>query len=466
MTTLFSTCVDITEKVIKQQTITAASLPILATLHDTSGTNITNTLFGISALNLDASYWIITNNICTNTLDINFGAAISTYALPLSLRLTTSDGTIVANAALSNVTVETGSELTLYSDTGVTLTLDFGTAKLSNAILNLIFKGINTFPSALSAKYYDNSNTLQATITLTPSKWSKREIGTLGEIFFEYGNTQTLPSINSIVNLARITDASNNIWFEADVSIPTTLKPSAIIYSNSLVLRVSDPEINLLVYEAPSNSSSIFHVTFNGELAEKSNNSRINSIVGVEYNSELKLFGTECLQAGASTSISYEGVVFPNEFTLNCFFYFTTPTTGRLITLVEKNGVFKLVKNAANSLEVSINGAVVVTSPWVAPTGQWQHLWVQKTSSQLRLRVNSGDINTTASYATTIASNTNPFIVCSGVLGLCNGIYLSSSSAETFAPFVQPLPKRRYDWSNISVYEWLNLGFLQLKSYF
>jgi hypothetical protein len=466
MTTLFSTCVNIAEKIIREQPITSAALPIAATILDETDTNITSTLFGISSLPLNASYWTVTSNTLQNQLDINFGTALTDYALPLKLRLTTSDGIILSTAAFSDVTVETGSELILFSDTGITLTLDFGTAKLSNAILNLIFKGINTFPSALSAKYYDNSDTLQATIALTAAKWSKRGIGTLGEIFFEYGNTQTLPSINSIVNLARITDASNNIWFEADVSIPTTLKPSAIIYSNSLVLRVSDPEINLLVYEAPSNSSSIFHVTFNGELAEKSNNSRINSIVGVEYNSELKLFGTECLQAGASTSISYEGVVFPNEFTLNCFFYFTTPTTGRLITLVEKNGVFKLVKNAANSLEVSINGAVVVTSPWVAPTGQWQHLWVQKTSSQLRLRVNSGDINTTASYATTIASNTNPFIVCSGVLGLCNGVYLSSDSTEDFVPFVQPLPKRRYNFDDISFFTWLNLGFLQLKRFF
>jgi hypothetical protein len=467
MTTLFSTCVDITEKVIKQQTITAASLSILATLHDTSGANITNTLFGISALSLDASYWSVTTNTLTNQLDINFGFALIDYALPLYLRLTTSDGIIVANAAFSDVTIEAGSELTLYSGTGLTLTLDFGTATLSNAILNLLFKGTaSLFPSALSAKYYNNSNALQATISLTAAKWSKREIGTLGEIFFEYGNTQTLPSINSTINLARITDASNNIWFEADISIPTTLKPNSIIYSNSLVLRIPDVAVDLMSYVSPSNNSSLLHLDFNGRLSDQSSNSKIASMSGIEYESENKLFGTECLVAGSSTSISYEGVVFPNEFTLNAFIYFTTNPSGRLVVLAEKNGVFALRKTVANNLEVSINGSAVISTSWVPSINVWNHLWVQKTSSQLRLRVNSGDINTTVSYATTPASNTNPFTVCLGVLGLCNGVYISSSSAETFEPFVQPLPKRRYNFDDISVYEWLTLGFPQLKSYF
>ena len=465
MTTLFSTCVNIAEKIIREQPITSAALPIAATILDETDTNITSTLFGISSLPLNASYWTVTSNTLQNQLDINFGTALTDYALPLKLRLTTSDGIILSTAAFSDVTVETGSELILFSDTGITLTLDFGTAKLSNAILNLIFKGINTFPSALSAKYYDNSDTLQATIALTAAKWSKRGIGTLGEIFFEYGNTQTLPSINSIVNLARITDASNNIWFEADVSIPTTLKPSAIIYSNSLVLRVSDPEINLATYTSPSNNSSLLHLDFNGRLSDQSSNSKIASMSGIEYDSENKLFGTECLVASAGTSISYEGVVFPNEFTLNAFIYFTNPVAGRLTTLAEKNGVFKLVKNAANSLEVSINGSVVITTPYSPVTGQWQHIWIQKSATTLSLRVNSADINVTTAYTTTIATNSNLFSVCSGILGLCNGIYLESG-ASAFSAMSQPLPKRRYNFDDISFYEWLNAEFPQMKLYF
>ena len=465
MTTLFSTCVDITEKVIKQQTITAASLPILATILDSTDTNITSTLFGISSLPLDSSYWDVTANSVQNQLDINFGEAIADYADPIFLRLTTSDGIIVANAALSDTTVETGSELTLYSGTGVTLTLDFGTATLSNAILNLLFKGTNTFPSALSAKYYDNSDTLQATIALTSAKWSEREIGTLGEIFFEYGNTQTLSTINSTINLARITDASNNIWFEADVVIPTTLKPSAIIYSNSLVLRVSDPEINLATYTSPSNNSSLLHLDFNGRLSDQSSNSKIASMSGIEYESEKKLFGTECLVASAGTSISYEGVVFPNEFTLNTFVYFTSPVAGRLTTLAEKNGVFALKKTSSNNLEVSINNSVVISTSWVAPLNAWQHLWVQKTATELRLRVNAADINITTSYATTIATNSNLFSVASGILGLCNGVYLESG-ASAFSAMSQPLPKRVSAWDDISVFTWLNLEFPQLKKFF
>jgi hypothetical protein len=464
MTTLFSTCVDITEKVIKQQTITAASLSILATIHNEAGANITSTLFGISALNLDASYWTITSTTITNSNDINFGFALIDYALPLYLRLTTSDGISLATSLL-DTSVESGNELILYAGTGVTLTLDFGTAKLSNAILQLLFKDNNTFPSTLSAKYYDNSNTLQATISLAPNKWSKREIGTLGEIFFEYGNTQTLPSINSTINLARITDASNNIWFEADIAIPTTLKPNAILYSNSLVLRVSDPEINLATYTSPSNNSSLLHLDFNGRLSDQSSNSKIASMSGIEYESENKLFGTECLVASAGTSISYEDVIFPNEFTFNCFCYFTTPTAGRQATLAEKNGVFKLAKTSSNSLEVSINGLVVITIPWVAPTGQWQHLWVQKSATDLKLRVNSADINVTTAYTTTIASNANLFSVCSGILGLCNGIYLESGASD-FALMTKPLPKRVSAWDDISYFTWLHLEFPQLKQFF
>jgi hypothetical protein len=465
MTTLFNTCVDITEKAIKQQTITAASLPILANILDDTDTNITSTLFGISSLPLDASYWDVTDNSVQNENDINFGEAIADYADPIFLRLTTSDGIIVANAALSDVTIETGSELTLYSGTGVTLTLDFGTAKLSNAILNLLFKGTNTFPSALSAKYYDNSDTLQATIALTAAKWSIREIGTLGEIFFEYGDTQTLPSVNSTINLARITDASNNIWFEADVSIPTTLKPSAIIFSNSLVLRVSNPEVNLATYTAPNNPNSLLHLDFNGRLSDQSSNSKIASMSGIEYESENKLFGTECLVASAGTSISYEGVVFPNEFTLNVFVYFTSPVAGRLTTLAEKNGVFVLKKTSSNNLEVSINNSVVISTSWVPVTGAWNHIYVQKSATTLSLRVNSADINIVQSYTTTIASNTNLFSVCNGILGLCNGIHLEDG-ASTFNFMSQPLPKRVSAWDDISVFTWLNLEFLQLKSYF
>jgi hypothetical protein len=464
MTTLFQTCVDIAEKTIKQQTITAASLPIVATLHNEAGANITSTLFGISSLSLDASYWDVIDNTVQNQLDINFGEGLIDYADPIFLRLTTSDGISLATSLL-DTSVESGNELILYAGTGVTLTLDFGTAKLSNAILNLLFKGINTFPSALSAKYYDNSNALQATITLAPNKWSKREIGTLGEIFFEYGNTQTLPTINSTINLARITDASNNIWFEADVAIPTTLKPNAILYSNSLVLRVSDPEINLATYTSPSNNSSLLHLDFNGRLSDQSSNSKIASMSGIEYESENKLFGTECLVASAGTSISYEDVVFPDEFTLNVFVYFTTNPSGRLVAFAEKNGVFKLVKNTANSLEVSINGAVVITTPYSPVTGQWQHIWVQKSATDLKLRVNSADINVTTAYTTTIANNANLFSVCSGILGLCNGIYLESGASD-FALMTKPLPKRVSAWDDISYFTWLHLEFPQLKQFF
>ena len=466
MTTLFQTCVDIAEKVIREQPITSAALPIAATILNDTDINITSTLFGISSLSLDASYWDVIDNTVQNQLDINFGEGLIDYADPIFLRLTTSDGIIVANAALSDVTIETGSELILYSGTGVTLTLDFGTATLSNAILNLLFKGTaSLFPSALSAKYYNNNNTLQATLALTPSKWSKKEIGTLGEIFFEYGNTQTLPTINSTINLARITDAINNIWFEADIVIPTTLKPNAIIYSNSLVLRVSDPEINLATYTSPSNNSSLLHLDFNGRLSDQSSNSKIASMSGIEYDSENKLFGTECLVASAGTSISYEDVVFPDEFTLNVFVYFTTNPAGRSVELAEKNGVFKLVKNAANSLEVSINGSVVITTPYSPVTGQWQHIWIQKSATTLSLRVNSADINVTTAYTTTIATNSNLFSVCSGILGLCNGIYLESG-ASAFSAMSQPLPKRRYNFDDISFYEWLNAEFPQMKLYF
>ena len=464
MTTLFSTCVDIAEKVIKQQTIAAASLPILATLLDSANTNITNTLFGISSLSLDASYWTVTSTTLTNTLDINFGFALTDYALPLKLRLTTSDGIIVATSVLDAV-IETGSELILYSGTGVILTLDFGTVKLSNAILNLLFKGTNTFPSALSVKYYDNSNTLQATLALTAAKWSEKEIGTLGEIFFEYGNTQTLPTINSTVNLARITDNSNNIWFEADIAIPTNLKPSSVLYSNSLVLRVQDINVDLTTYTAPNNPNSLLHLDFNGRLSDQSSNSKIASMSGIEYDSVNKLFGTECLVASAGTSISYNGVVFPNEFTFQCFCYFTTNPSGRLIALAEKNSVFSLRKTVGNSLEVGINGSVVISTPWVAPTGQWQHIWIQKSSTTLSLRVNSADINIVQSYTTTIATNSNNFNVCSNVLGLCNGIYLESG-ASAFNAMTQPLPKRVSAWDDISFFTWLNLEFPQLKKFF
>lgn len=465
MTTLFQTCVNITEKVIKRQTITAASLPILATLHDTSGANITNTLFGISALNLDASYWDVTGNTVQNQLDINFGEGLIDYADPIFLRLTTSDGIIVANAALSDVTIETGSELILYSGTGVTLTLDFGTAKLSNSILNLLFRGTNTFPSALSAKYYDNSNTLQTTIALTPSKWSEKGVGVLGEIFFEYGETQSLSTINSTINLARITDASNNIWFEADISIPTTLKPNSIVYSNSLVLRIPDVAVDLMSYVSPSNNSSLLHLDFNGRLSDQSSNSKIASMSGIEYESEKKLFGTECLVASAGTSISYEGVMFPNEFTLNIFVYFTQATNGRLIIFTEKAGIFKLAKTISNNLEVSINGSVVISTSWIPVTGAWNHIYVQKSATTLTLKVNSADINVTTAYTTTIASNANLFSVCSSILGLCNGIYLESG-ASTFSVMSQPLPKRVSAWDDISFFTWLNLEFPQLKKYF
>lgn len=465
MTTLFSTCVDIAEKVIKQQTITAASLPIVATILNDTNTNITNTLFGISSLPLNESYWAITSTTLTNTLDINFGTALTDYALPLKLRLTTSDGIAVAISTL-DATIESGSELTLYADTGVTLTLDFGTATLSNAILNLLFKGTNIFPSALSAKYYDNSDTLQTTISLTPSKWSEKEIGTLGEIFFEYGNTQTLPTINSIINLARITDTSNNIWFEADVSIPTTLKPSAILYSNSLVLRVQDINVDLATYTAPNNPNSLLHLDFNGKISDQSSNSKIASMSSIEYDSVNKLFGTECLVASAGTSISYEGVVFPNEFTFQCFCYFTTNPSGRLIALAEKSGVFRLRKTVSNNLEVSINNSVVISSSWVPATGAWQHIWIQKTSTELRLRVNELDINVTAPYTTMISTNSNLFSVVNGILGLCNGIYLDDGSAAAFIPFAQPLPKRRYSFDDISFFTWMNLEFPQLKKFF
>jgi hypothetical protein len=186
---------------------------------------------------------------------------------------------------------------------------------------------------------------------------------------------------------------------------------------------------------------------------------------GIEYESENKLFGTECLVASAGTSISYEDVVFPNEFTFNCFCYFTTPTAGRLIALTEKNGVFKLAKTSSNNLEVSINGAVVISTPYSPVISQWQHIWIQKSATELKLRVNSADIDVTTAYTTTIASNSDLFVVCSGILGLCNGIYLEDG-LSAFESFEQPLPKRRYDWSNVSFWNWVSAEFPQLKQYF
>jgi hypothetical protein len=157
--------------------------------------------------------------------------------------------------------------------------------------------------------------------------------------------------------------------------------------------------------------------------------------------------------------------VFPNEFTLNAFVYFTQTTNGRLVALAEKNGVFKLQKTVSNNLEVSINNSVVISTSWVPVTGAWNHLWVQKTATELRLRVNSADINIVTSYATTIASNTNPFVVCSGILGLCNGVYLESG-VSVFSAMSQPLPRRVSAWDDISVFTWLNLEFPQLKKFF
>ena len=465
MTTLFNTCVDITEKVIKQQSITTASLPIVATLRSASGADITSTLFSVSSLNLDATYWTVVATTVTNSLDINFTTAISNYALPLFLRLTGSDGTIFATSLLDTV-IETGNSLVLYAGASISFTLNFGSIILSNAVLNLIFKGNNIFPSTfLSAKYFDNSNTLQATIALTATKWSVRSTGTLGEIFFEYGNTTSFPTLNSVIDLARITDSSGNVWFEFPIALPTNLKPNAVIYSNSLVLRIPDPEINLAVYISPSNSNSSFFVDFNGRVSEQSNNSAVTSFTGIEYNSVDKLFGTECLICSSTTNVQYSGVAFPNTFTLNAFVYFTNATTGRLTTLAEKNGVFAVKKTVANNLEVSINNSVVISTSWVPSINVWNHIWIQKRAGQLQLKVNSSDIDVTANYSTAIASNTNLFSVCGGILGLCNGIYLESGESA-FSLMVQPLPKRRNDWSDISLYEWLNVGFTQVKQYF
>lgn len=463
--TLFTTCLDLAEKVIKQQTLSYSTLPILATLRDASDTNITNTLFGISSLNLGASHWNIAANLVTNILDINFGAAIANYASPIYLKLVTSDGIVLASSLLDAV-AETGSEMILYANSGVSFTFTFGSTTFTSAVLNLIFKGVNNFPSgSLSAKYFDATDTLQATILLTSTKWSRRYTGTLGEFYFEYGNTQNLPSINSIIDLARITDASNNVWFEFPLSLPTNLKPNAILYSNSLVLRIPDPAVDLTTYTPYPNNSSFFHVTFNGELAEKSSNAGVLSQVGIGYESEAKLFGTESLVCGATTNVQYSGVTFPNEFTLNTFFNFTTATTGRTIVLAEKNGVFKLAKTAANNLEVSVNGSVVITTSWTPSINAWQHVWVQKSATQLTLRVNSADIDLTVSYATTIATNNNSFSVGTTVLGLCNGIYIESGSAPTFMLNTQPLAKRAYDWANISFYEWISAEFPQLIAY-
>jgi hypothetical protein len=467
MTTLFQTCVDIAEKVIREQPITSAALPIAATILNDTDINITSTLFGISSLSLDASYWDVIDNTVQNQLDINFGEGLIDYADPIFLRLTTSDGIIVANAAFSDVTIEAGSELTLYSGTGLTLTLDFGTATLSNAILNLLFKGTaSLFPSALSAKYYNNSNALQATISLAPNKWSKREIGTLGEIYFEYGDTQMLPSINSIIDLTRITDASNNIWFECPIALPTNLKPSSIIYSNSLVLRILNIEVDLNTYISPTNPDSIFWVSFNGNTKNCSSNSPITSLSGIDYNSEIKLFGTETLICSSTTNIQYSDVTFPDQFTLDCFFYFTTATAGRLINFVEKSGVFNLSKTVGNNLEVSINGSVILSTSWTPVLGVWNHIRTQKTATELRLRVNASDINISTSYTTTPDTNSNPLSICTNILGLCNGVYIESGSPSTFTPFTQPLPKRVNDWSDISFFTWLNLEFPQLKKFF
>lgn len=464
MTTLFNICVDITEKLIKQEIITAY-LPILATIVDSNDTNITETLFGIPFLSLNESYWSVTSNNLTNSLDIDFGEAVSDYSLPVKLKLTTFEGVVLATSLL-NTTIEIGSGLILSSGEGISLTLNFGTSKLSNFILNAIFKGVTTYPSEFFAKYYDNGNNLRATIELTSSKWSKKGVGTLGEIFFEYGNTQTLPTINSIVNFVKITDSTNTSWFEFPISLPTNLKPNSIIYSNSLILRIPNPEVNLTVYSAPSNSSSVFYADFNGSTAEKSSNSQINSLAEINYDSELKIFGTECLICSLDTSLKYENVVFPNEFTLNCFFYFTSNPVGRSINFAEKDGVFKLAKTASNNLEVSINNSVVISQSWSPVAGQWQHIWVQKSATQLKLKVNSADINVVTPFNSVINTNSNLFSVCTNIIGLCNGIYLENGSSGNFELFSQPLPKRRYDWSDISFWEWVNLEFPQLKLYF
>jgi hypothetical protein len=218
-------------------------------------------------------------------------------------------------------------------------------------------------------------------------------------------------------------------------------------------------------YTTPNNPNSLLHLDFNGRLSDQSSNSKIASMSGIEYESENKLFGTECLVASAGTSISYEGVVFPNEFTLNAFVYFTSPVAGRLATLTEKNGVFKLQKTVANNLEVSINGSVVISTSWIPVTGVWNHIYVQKSATTLTLKVNSADINVATAYTMTIASNANLFSVCSGILGLCNGIYLESG-ASAFSAMSQPLPKRVSAWDDISFFTWLNLEFPQLKLYY
>jgi hypothetical protein len=467
--------VTLTELLLKAGTLPTNLYPVKLQITDAANINITNTYFGITELTVDSTFWtvsyasLINTTTVNNTLDITFGTALADYTSPIKLRIFTNSGVLIADQTL-DVTIETGSDLILYAGSGISFSLKFGGRGLQEFVLKTIFKNTGAAPANFYLALVNSLAAEQTRYAMIPSRWSNQYINNLGQASYEYGETKTLTlASQSIVKKFVVYDAASSgvVWFTGDIGLPSTEKSGSIIYSNSVKLNLVDTTVTN--YAPGTNTASLLHINFNGHLFDVADSVQPLSFSDITFNAVEKLFGTECVIGGATSSLSYTNINIPSTFTLQTFVKFSSSASGRTILFFNKLNVLKLEKTGSNNLELSVNGSVVMSVPWLPVSNAWQHIWIQKKATTLQLRVNSADINTSISYSTAVTNTTQNTVLLlstAPLLGASNGVYLSSDDSLSFTAFASITMPNAYNVKELDFNHWINSNASQITGYF
>lgn len=462
--------IDIVFKLLKGESLSVLAPVKIKFFSGT--TDKTLDLFGFTSYSVTTDKWNSpSSKQISNNTNLIIGTLLEDFSGTLTLKFyTNTDQELFTHAYNANLL--SGSSYTIFVNS-LKVSLPNLTTNLSHFLLNYLFRNVTSDkPTSWYLEFQEaNSSPYQSRFPLEMSNFSKvytNEIGwkcvSYGEYFFATTNSDKELKYGKLFPFS----SGGGSWFDAVELLSHNVYTGRVIevYNNNFVISLP-PQTLTSDFLQPSDSNCIFYVDFDGSSKELVTNT-VPTVDTVSYNPVDKLFRAECASMLASETVEYAEFDFPAYFTLNMFVRFSTSPTGREITFLEKVNSFKLYTNSSNQLRIDNQDGNLLSIGWLPVINTWYHIYVRKTDSELRVRVNN-DVNehTTILSSLVFDTNSNPLKINHGtkaIAGLCNGLYIYEGD-KAFVYLTQPEPKSAYDWQYINSHVWKDLTLAQWYEY-
>lgn len=437
-----------------------------------AATDKTLDLFGIPYYTFNSVDWSSpVNKEMQNTSDFVIGTLLESYIGDLTLKFyTNTEEEFLTYTYSANLTA--GSVYTILKDSFKVKLPNLST-ELAHFLLNYLFKGLVTNkPVNWYLEFQNNSlGVYQTRIVLDADKFSNLYIDEVGWFLLSYGDYELVATASKAnLKYAKLYPAATggSSWLDTSELTYNTVYPGkgVELFNNNLVIAIPPTDLNP-TFVLQEDDTVLFYVDFDGTSTDLSNDKQP-VVDGVSYNPTVKLFNSNSASVDLLESAEYSDFDFPSEFTLDIFVYFLTNPLDRAIIFLEKLNSFSLYQTVSNNLCISNQDGELLSSSWAPTVGTWYHLYINKTSNNLILKVNSVvDVDVVLSPGTEFASNSNNLVINKAdtpIKGLCNGVYIREGSIP-FAEMQKPYPKRAYDWKYINSHVWKNMTVYQWFKY-